>query len=161
MELRVLTRRALLLPTPTEGSARGVFAFMRRQLQIIHLYRPGLWWGTALSVHGAVVSWVLLALLAAWGSGLALALLAAIAACGALRWRVMDMVGRRIGVRDPAPGSAAQLLIGLLLPVAELFLCALFWGSARTRFVRWRHVEYEVGRGGVVRAVRRFGYRTT
>jgi hypothetical protein len=156
--LRVLTRRALLLPTPTEGAARAVFAFMRRQLQLIHLYRPAWWWGTAASVHAALASWLWLAALAAAGSPPALALLAAISACGALRWGVMARVGRRIGVADPPGGSAAQLLIALLPPLAEGFLCALFWASLRTRRIRWRHVEYEVEGPDSVRVARRFAH---
>jgi len=154
--LPVLTRRALLLPTPTEGSARGVFAFMRRQLQLIHLYRPAWWWGTAASVHVALVSWLWLAALAVPGSPVAVALLAVISACGVVRWRVMTLVGRRIGVQDPPGGSARQLLIALLPPLAEAFLCALFWASLRTRRIRWRHVEYEVEGPDAVRVARRF-----
>lgn len=155
--LRVLTRRALLLPTPTEGSARGVFAFMRRQLQLIHLYRPGWWWGTAVGAHLALVSWVWLAALAP-GSPAAAALLAAISACGVVRWRAMAVVGRRIGVQDPPGGRAALLAIALVPPLAEGFLCALLWASARTRRIRWRHVEYEVRGPDDVRVARRFAH---
>lgn len=155
--LRVLTRRALLLPTPTEGPARGVWAFMRRQMQLIHLYRPAWWWGMALATHAALASWIWLAVLVP-RTALAGALLAVIAACGAVRWRVMGLVGRRIGAPDPAAGRLAQLLIALLPPLAQGFDCALFWASLRTRRIRWRHVEYEVAGPNAVRVARRFGH---
>ncbi|MBW8269707.1 glycosyltransferase [Caldovatus aquaticus] len=156
--LRVLTRRALLLPTPTEGSARAVFAFMRRQLQLIRLYRPGWWWGAAVAVHAALASWAWLAALAIAGSAPALALLAAVSACGAVRWRAMAAVGCRIGVADPPGGRAALLALALLPPLPEGFLCALLWASARTRRIRWRHVEYEVRGPDDVRVARRFAH---
>ena len=38
------TRRALLVPTPQGGDVGSVWRFGRRQYQIIHTYRPILWW---------------------------------------------------------------------------------------------------------------------
>jgi len=41
--LRLLTRRALRVPTPLRGSWRALWSFGRRQGQFVRLYRPRLW----------------------------------------------------------------------------------------------------------------------
>jgi hypothetical protein len=47
------------------------------------------------------------------------------------------------------------MLMGLLVPVTAPLVAALFWTSARTRVIRWRHVEYEVRGPDEVRVLRR------
>jgi hypothetical protein len=152
--LRVLTRRAVLLPTPPEGGDREAIAFKTRQLQIVHVYVPHLWRWLGQVLHAEALA---LPLLAMWAAGDAAAggFVAALMAAGLARALINDRVGRAIGVPDGAGARAAQVLIGLLVPVTAPLVAALFWTSARTRVIRWRHVEYEVRGPDQVRVLRR------
>ena len=60
--LRVLTRRAVLLPTPPEGGDREAIAFKTRQLQIVHVYVPGLWVALGMALHAEALALPLLLL---------------------------------------------------------------------------------------------------
>src|SRR5204863_5875477 len=44
LRLRVVTRRALRVPTPLDGTLAALWRFGRRQYQIAHIYRPAAWW---------------------------------------------------------------------------------------------------------------------
>ena len=48
-----------------------------------------------------------------------------------------------------------QLALGALAPVTAPAVAVLFWTSARTRVIRWRHIEYEVLGPEQVRVLRR------
>jgi hypothetical protein len=152
--LRVLTRRAVLVPTPPEGGDREAIAFKTRQLQIVHVYVPSLWiWlGVALHVEALALP---LALLAIAGDGVALAFVGAIGAVGVARALLQDRVTRAVGIREGLPARAAQVALGALAPVTAPAVAALYWTSARTRVIRWRHVDYEVLGPEEVRVLRR------
>jgi hypothetical protein len=152
--LRVLTRRAVLLPTPPEGGDREAIAFKRRQLQIVHLYVPRLWLALGVALHAEALA-LPLALLAMAGDGVAAGFVAAIAAVGGLRAALHDHVTRAIGIREGNPARAGQVALGLLAPLSAPAVAALFWTSARTRIIRWRHVEYAVDGPEQVRVLRR------
>ena len=152
--MRVLTRRAVLLPTPPEGGSREAIAFKKRQLQIVHVYVPPLWAWLGVLLHAEALA-LPLALLAMAGDGLALGFLGAIAAVGLLRAALHDQVTRAIGIREGRLARAGQLLLGAFAPVTTPAVAALFWTSARTRVIRWRHVEYEVLGPEQVRVLRR------
>ncbi len=152
--LRVLTRRAVLLPTPPEGGDREAIAFKTRQLQIVHVYVPSLWvWlGVALHAEALVLP---LALLGFGGSGIALGFVGAVGAVGVARAVLHDRVTRAIGVREGLPARATQVALGALAPITAPAVVALFWTSAHTRIIRWRHIEYEVRGPEDVRVLRR------
>jgi hypothetical protein len=152
--LRVLTRRAVLLPTPPEGGDREAIAFKTRQLQIVHVYVPSLWvWlGVALHAEALVLP---LALLGLGGNGVALGFVGAVGAVGVVRALLHDRVTRAVGIREGMPARAAQVALGALAPLAAPAVVALFWTSARTRVIRWRHIEYEVRGPEDVRVLRR------
>jgi len=155
--LRLLFRRALLVPTPPEGGERAAWAFKRRQMQMIHLNHPPAWrlLGLALHLQAAAIPLVLLALA---GNGAAAALLALPAGLGLLRAAGHDRAGRLAGAPDPWPVRLAQFAIGAVTPLAAGFALAMFWSTARVRRIRWRHVDYELGPGGEVRVARRRGH---
>ncbi len=54
--MRVLTRRAVLLPTPPEGGDREAIAFKTRQLQIVHVYVPSLWVWLGVALHAEALA---------------------------------------------------------------------------------------------------------
>ncbi|MBW6400644.1 glycosyltransferase [Roseomonas sp. HJA6] len=152
--LRVLTRRAVLLPTPPEGGDREAIAFKTRQLQIVHVYVPSLWVWLGLALHAEALA-LPVALLGLAGDGLALGFLAAVSAVGLGRAVLHDRVTRAVGIREGAVARGVQLVLGALAPVTAPAVVALFWTSARTRVIRWRHIEYEVLGPEEVRVLRR------
>lgn len=154
MGLRVLTRRAVLLPTPPEGGDREAIAFKTRQLQIVHVYVPSLWVWLGVAVHAEALA-LPVALLGLAGDAVALGFLAAIAAAGLARAVLHDRVTRAVGIREDVAARLAQLALGVLAPVTAPAAAALFWTSARTRVIRWRHIDYEVLGPEQVRVLRR------
>jgi hypothetical protein len=50
---------------------------------------------------------------------------------------------------------AAQIAMGAAQPLTAALVLLLFALSARTRIIRWRHVEYEVAGPEEVRVLRR------
>ena len=152
--LRVLTRRAVLVPTPPEGGEREAWAFKKRQLQIVHVYTPGLWaaMGVLLHMEACALPLLLLALGGDTAAGWCVALLMLI---GAGRAAAHDRVGRAVGVLDRGAGLAGQVLFGMLAPFSAPFTLSLYWASAWARRIRWRHVEYEVLGPEQVRVVKR------
>ncbi|GGJ03878.1 glycosyltransferase [Neoroseomonas lacus] len=141
--LRVLTRRAVLLPTPPEGGDREAIAFKTRQLQIVHVYVPSLWVWLGVALHAEALA-LPVALLGVAGDAVALGFLAAIASVGLLRAALHDRVTRAVGIREGVAARLAQLALGALAPVTAPAAASLFWTSARTRVIRWRHIDYEV-----------------
>ena len=152
--LRVLTRRAVLLPTPPEGGDREAIAFKKRQLQIVRVYVPSLWVWLGAALHAEALALPLL-LLALAGDAAAWWFLVPVAAVGALRAVLHDHVTRAVGIREGMPARLAQVALGALAPFTAPAVVALFWTSARTRVIRWRHVEYEVLGPDEVRVLRR------
>lgn len=152
--LRVLTRRAVLLPTPPEGGDREAIAFKTRQLQIVHVYVPRLWAWLGLALHAEALA-LPVALLGLAGDAVALGFLAAVSAVGLTRAVLHDRVTRAVGIREGAAARGVQFLLGALAPVTAPAVAALFWTSARTRVIRWRHIEYEVLGPEQVRVLRR------
>jgi len=154
--LRVLHRRALLLPSPAEGPPRAQLGFARRQVQMLRLYRPG-WW--ALGAAGAVLSlaaWLALAAQAAAGGGAALAAAGAGAAIGLLRWQGQRRVAARLGLpADPPAAAAAQAVLAALPPLLAAYALGLFLATLRVRRIRWRHVDYAVAGPAAVSVVAR------
>nr|WP_269769550.1 glycosyltransferase [Roseomonas rubea] len=154
LHLRVLTRRAVLVPTPPEGGDREAIAFKRRQLQIVRVYVPRLWWllGAVLAMEAAAVALLVMALA---GDAAALAWLLPPCAIGLARALLQDRVTRAVGIREGGVARAAQWLAGAAVPLTAPLVLLLFATSARTRVIRWRHVEYEVLGPDRVRVLRR------
>lgn len=154
LHLRVLTRRAVLVPTPPEGGDREAIAFKRRQLQIVHVYVPRLWWLLGAVIAMEAASFLLL-LMALAGDAGALPWLVPICAIGLARALLQDRVTRAVGIREGGLARAAQWLAGAAVPITAPLVLLLFASSARTRVIRWRHVEYEVRGPEDVRVLRR------
>jgi len=157
--LRLLTRRALRVPTPLAASWRELWAFGRRQGQFVRLYYPRLWCSACLVATADFLARIVLvwSLLAA-GSLAALAVLAFIAASDSIATELRRAVGRRIGAGDGLASACYQhLLIWAILPIGACYV-SLIWASAFTSVVRWAHVQYWLDCSGRVLAVRRHPY---
>lgn len=140
--LRVLTRRALLVPTPMAGALWAVWGFGRRQYQIIRIYRPTLWWLAFCTLSTRLAAWGLLLahLHRAW-AGLALAALISIAVGGFV---VQNLVAGRIGIPDGPGAWVWQGLLAILKPIVDLFHWSMVAAAVSAGTVRWGHVTYGV-----------------
>jgi len=157
--LRLLTRRALRVPTPMRGRWRELWSFGRRQGQFVRLYRPRLWCCASLIATADFLARVVLAWhLLAEGSPPALRVLALVAALGSVATEFRRAVGRRIGVADGLVCTTYQhLLTWAILPIGAWYI-SLIWASAFTSVVRWAHVQYSLDRSGRVLAAQRHPY---
>jgi Glycosyl transferase family 21 len=155
--LRVLTRRAIRLPTPLAGNLRDVWRFARRQYQLIRLYRPGLWCFAALVVTTDLAARVaLLANVPGWGPTLPAMLI--LACLGSIATEIRLAIGRKLDAPDGIGFRLAQhLLVWTILP-APMFHTSVIWGGAITSPVVWRHVRYVVDKTGQVIDVARGPY---
>lgn len=140
--LRVLTRRALLVPTPATGELAALWRFGRRQYQIIRVYRPGLWWLALLAVSARLATWgVLLANLEHGWARLAIAVLLAAALLAVLQ---QALVGRRLGFSEPFAVSLTQGALCLFKPLVDVFHWSLVVAAGDARSIRWGHLTYRV-----------------
>lgn len=147
--LRVLTRRVLLLPTPHEGE---VAPFMRRQMRIVHLYRPLLFRASLLVFGLDLAGWVALLILA-FGSGLAQASIIGLLVLRLLRWGLNGRLARLIGAPDPPRERRRQLLVALTAPVGTLVTLVLLLQAVPCRRLSWRHVSYALDGPDRVRVI--------
>jgi hypothetical protein len=157
--LRLLTRRALRVLTPLNGTWRELWALERREGQFVRLYYPRLWCWAGLLATADLLARVMLArdLLAA-GSMPALRVLVLVAALDSIATELRRAVGRRIGAADGAASTRYQhMLTWALLPIGAWYV-SLIWASAFTAVVRWAHVEYSLDCSGRVLAARRHPY---
>ena len=122
--------------------------------QIVHVYVPSLWAGRGVALHAEALA-LPVALLGLAGDAVAIGFVLAVSAVGLARAALHDRVTQAIGIREGMVARGVQLLLGLLAPVTAPAVAALFWTSARTRVIRWRHIEYEVLGPEQVRVLRR------
>ena len=156
--LRVLTRRAIRVPTPLDGRFQELWRFGRRQYQLIRIYRPGLWSYAAIVVTTDLIARLVLLsmLIVAGASGPALSAILVAAALGSIATEIRLAVGKRLGVAEPIGFRLSQhLLVWLILPVPG-FHASVIWGGFVSSPVRWAHIHYLVDRSGrVVEVMRR------
>lgn len=151
--LRIMTRGSLMLPSLNRQSLIPAWRFARRQYQMCRLYRPWLWL-LALATPGLrLAGWA-----AAFGwacQGAGLLPVAALAALGLIKQFVVGEAARRLNLPDQPAVRAAQLALGLCQPLVDLFHVSAVLGAARTRTVRWGHVDYDVRRPDDIRIAAR------
>ena len=141
-DLRVLTRRALLVPTPAIGGLVSGWRFGRRQYQIIHLYRPRLWWLAATVLTVRLGAWVLLfAHLDFAGARLALIALIMMSFAGFV---VQSLISQRLGFTDRVGVCFGQGLLALLKPLVDLFHWSAVVAAVFCRTIRWGHIVYRI-----------------
>jgi hypothetical protein len=141
--LRVLTRGALLVASPSALDIAGAWRFAVRQYKIVHVYRPWLWRLALLIVNVRLVSW-LAVLYCVFSAGTFVWAAAALAALAVLKQYLVGDIARRLDMPDPASVRCIQLLLGLLQPLVDAFHASTIVAAAWTRRVTWGHVVYEV-----------------
>ncbi len=156
--LRVLTRRALRVPTPLTGGWCNLWGFGRRQYQLIRTYRPGLWRFAAAVTSADLAARAILVFVLLVGdeATIAAAALVAVAALGSVALELRFAIGKRLGAADRAGLRLRQhLFLWMILPL-PLLHAALICAGRITSPVRWAHIDYRVDhRGHVVGIVRR------
>jgi hypothetical protein len=140
--LRVLTRRALLVPTPQGGDVGSVWRFGRRQYQIIHTYRPILWWLAFATLTLRLGTWGLL--LAHSGSTPSRVGLTAMIGLSLGGFLVQLQVAHRLGFQDPPGVRRWQFALVLAKPLVDLFHWTMVASAVGARTLRWGHVTYRV-----------------
>jgi len=132
-------------PTPTEHSWRSLFAYIKRQYQIVRMYAPLHWamaaWALLISPVGIVAA-ILLAF-----SGQIAGFAALILAAGlqqvrfVLRERALKRILDPDVIEQLAPVFRHSPLFG---PFVQLFHLAAFLASAASRTIHWAGVAYRV-----------------
>ena len=155
LRLRVVTRRALRVPTPLGGALAALWRFGRRQYQIAHIYRPETWWFALIVVTVDFGARVTLVAGACVLDPIAIGALVGLGLLGSVATEVRRAISRRLAVIDQSGLVLAQhLLIWATLPLAA-FHASLVWAAALRSPVVWAHVRYAVdNHGRVVGALR-------
>ncbi len=143
-DLRVLTRGALLVPSPAALGLAAAWRFGVRQYRIGHIYRPWLWRLALLAVNLRLAAWVVVLFLAATGDTFAIMAAFALAGFAVLKQYLVGEVARRLDMPDPAPVRRVQLLLGLAQVLVDLFHASVVIAAASTRRITWGHVVYEI-----------------
>ena len=139
--LRVLTRRALLVPQPS--AVRGL-VFYRRQFQYGWHYQP-VALATALGVttlHAIGLSSLVAA--GIQGDGLARLFLFIIILLRLGSWLCHVLVARKIASPMTASEKWHQGILALLPPVTALTLLCVILSSVAARQMRWRDIAYDI-----------------
>jgi Glycosyl transferase family 21 len=152
--LRVLTRRAIRLPTPLGGRFRDLWRFGRRQYQLIRIYRRGLWSFAAFVVTSDLIARILL-LSSLAASRAALAALLVVAGLGSIAAEIRLAIGRKLGIVDGTSMRLSQHLLAWTILPAPAFHASVIWGGSVTSPVLWAHIRYGVDRTGRVIEVAR------
>jgi len=140
--LRILTRRALLVPTPMNGGLVSVWNFARRQYQICRIYVPSLWWLALGTLSTRLVAWgLLLAYIDRVEARLAIGALTAMSVTGCI---VQARVALRLGIPDAPAAHFVQCLLAVFKPVVDLFHWTAVVAAFASGIVRWSHVTYRV-----------------
>lgn len=142
--LRVLTRGALLVPSPGGLGLAAAWRFGVRQYRIGHIYRPWLWRLALVAVTLRLTAWIVVLSLAASGDALAAIAAAALAGFAMLKQYLVGEVARRLDMPDPASVRFVQLLLGPLQVLVDLFHASVVLAAASTRRITWGHVVYEI-----------------
>ncbi|WP_454917642.1 glycosyltransferase [Xanthobacter sediminis] len=161
--LRIVTRGALYIASPSDLGLIPAWRFARRQYQICHIYRPWLW-RLALAIIGLrLAAWAAAGTALATGTpatgsplaGWAAGALAGLSLLGLLKQYLVGVIAARVGLPDPASVRLGQLLLGIVQPVADAFHFSVILAAAWTGTVRWGHVTYDVRGPDRIRVKRR------
>ncbi len=130
--LRLLTRRALRVPTPLAGSWRELWAFGRHQGQLVRLYRPRLWWCASLIATADFLARIALAwdLLAANSADVRSETASQHAAANSGAYDIVCAF--HVAEHTSEPGRFVAEMARCLRPGGRLFLAVPGWPSAMT-----------------------------
>jgi hypothetical protein len=141
--LRILHRRALLVPTPLNLDCVAAWRFGHRQYQMIRLYRPALWALALLLLLLQTACWsaILTDIATSTTAQLAGATLVGLALA---KQTIVADIGRLTECEDTLTTAVLQLGLCLAKPAVDVFHLSMVLGAARVRSVTWAHIRYRV-----------------
>ena len=142
LELRALLRRIVLVKSPIDDSGASLWAFGRRQYQMIRFYMPGLWLFAASMTVLRCSAWAFFFSL--WGTEHAVSGLLAMYGATSLGLLLQGRVARRLCLEDAGSGIWTMVLLTLAKPLIDLFHLTLIAGAGWANVVTWGHVRYRV-----------------
>ncbi|MBU0499549.1 MAG: hypothetical protein KJ558_06910 [Gammaproteobacteria bacterium] len=140
-QLVILTRRALLVPTPVRASLLGAWCFGRRQYQIVRIYLPQLWFFALTMTSVRLLGWAML--FSGWNSPVGQPAFALLICLSLAECLIQNIVARRLGCADSLHDQIGQWLLALFKPLLDLF----HWGmviAAGSNRIRWGHISYQL-----------------
>jgi len=140
--LRILTRRALLVPTPLAIGLAATWQFGRRQYQLVRLYRPSLFVLSLASITTRLLAWVVILAtmtVSSWSSIAALAFVGL--ALGV--FLAQQLIAYRLDFPDDLDVALIQVLLAIAKPVVDLFHWSMIVAALGAK-VRWAHVTYDM-----------------
>jgi hypothetical protein len=141
----IYTSLAVRVPTPTEHSWCSLFAYLRRQYQIVRIYAPMHWAFAAYALLLSPAGVAAAAMLALSGHAAGFGALAAAWALQQARFVMRHRALRRI--LDPAVVANLQpvfLLAHLIGPLVQIPHIIGFLASSFGRTIRWAGITYRV-----------------
>ena len=147
---RVLNRRVLLVPSHPPASLLKVWNFAVRQLQIIKIYRPGLWLFEFVRITLLIACWLVMFTC----SDNRIVLSSSIAIVFSLlcmKHIVSLSIASYLGYRDRPDVRLSQFGLVFCRPLIDLFMFMVLCRSLCKREVQWSHVTYLVAAPNVVK----------
>ncbi|WP_137718174.1 glycosyltransferase [Methylobacillus flagellatus] len=155
--LKLLFRSAVLVHTPFHHDVFSLMGFMRRQYQMLRLYRPQLWLAALLTTALNLLTTLCIFWLAT-RSGMGLLALLLFLLLGLLVNRARIVWARKAGIADAVqkPQTVALFTLApLLLPLLHSLHLLAILGSLQVRQVHWAHCRYRMHAGRVTGIQRR------
>lgn len=153
--LRILTRRALLVPCPVQAGLSSAWVFGRRQYQIAHLYLTQLYAIALAAMATRLMAWGVIVPALTAGASWAAAAAALFVALALASYAGQQLVAHRLGMADHWPQSLVQLSLAIAKPAVDLFHLSILIGALYYRRMRWGHVVYRVDTANAVRVEKR------
>ena len=156
--LRVLSRRLLRVSSPCYDNLVSAWKFGRRQYQIIHLYRPGLWRLAMATLTIRLCSWILLFV----GIGCFPRFMIALFPLLLLSVTVtvlQQKIAHRLGLSDKLSVMGGQLTISLLEPLTTLIHWSMIAAASYTKTIRWGHICYKTKKNNDILVIARVPWK--
>ena len=152
--LRVLTRRLLRVPSSSYNNFTSAWNFGRRQYQIIHLYRTGLWYLALTTLTIRLCSWMML-FIGIYKFPEFMAVLLLLSLFSLSTTILQQKIAQRLGVSDSRPARYRQLIVSLLEPLITLIHWSMIAAASYTKIVRWGHVSYKINKNDDIEVLTR------
>lgn len=158
--LRVLNRRLLRVPTPPHEDIASAWSFLRREHQIMHIYRPFLWALALGTLSIRVLAWGIILASLVEKAPIATPVLLVLACLSLTIVVLQQQAVGRLGLRDDLLSCLGQIACALLKPLIDLFHWTVIAASWRSHSVRWGHVRYRIHAQNCIQVTERTPWTT-
>ena len=147
---RVLNRRVLLVPSRPPAGLLQVWNFAVRQLQIIKIYRPGLWLIEFVRITLLIACWLVM-FTCSDNRIILYSSIAIVFSLLCMKHIVSLSIASCLGYRDRPDVRLSQFGLVFCRPLIDLFMFMVLFRSLCKREVQWSHVTYLVTAPNVVK----------